>query len=812
MSSVDVSRTATSGSSSPKNKKKSGEPHRIYWQQWIANSNGSSPSDAQHQQEQRLSRRELITSSAAVRLSRSAKAADLTNLLRQTLKLPEPSEQLASAALENNMSIGVTPMMDGAQDCLVLVGTLYSLPRDYVQFEHELLQRTRNFSSDDTVGNATPVNTTDGSMYRSSSGGGDPFHVVRTLGSTESPLVARDQMDHYLKRFLQRAVADDDLVPIAAPLTSSISMDLSTRTIQPLPLPSMPRASTTTTTSSSSLGSTIRTTIAPKLQWYYVPAVVVPEGNVTGNRGTLIPNCVELDGYCTAMEDDNGSENDDDDDDSSSNSSSHVATESTWDCGSRRGEPLSQDDEDTHLLLTKFPWLVNHASSEITSSSTDAARKSDDRAVQQKLARENRLYEELSTSTTTPLQRVGGYLLKRDSRDKNVWRSVHCVLTDDYLWYVSRVYTRRTTTTSEPYRCAKHGRIKLTRALLLEPTADYAPLYRTPYAFEVVSTRGTSHVFRASSKQLQSKWILSLSERIVQSYESSLMEQAELIMADEYLARNRRTTALAVEPLWDAAVRVSNEHFDTGPDGSTVTGNDVREKAPSIGNSIGSVLRWGMEVAEFRDRCRFILSSMPAKTPVVAATTPQRRRFFTSRDPVERQASTSELTSPEPLNYITQEMIRASWDQASALLSRATSLALTFHVRSSLRHDNDDEPAKLSHAVDTLCRHVEYVITGSFRHGKDHCTKAPTTTPPALPPPPPPPPASLLNAVPSASATAAVRQVSTGSSSGDANSHHQEDGPPPADLFDHLLTEMQLLAAAADRRGHREAIETVPTT
>ena len=136
-------------------------------------------------------------------------------------------------------------------------------------------------------------------------------------------------------------------------------------------------------------------------------------------------------------------------------------------------------------------------------------------------------------------------------------------------------------------------------------------------------------------------------------------------------------------------------------------------------------------------------------------------------------------------------MIRITWDQAVALLARARSLALTLHVRSSImhRHGMDTEqqreadkvvesanpnitssrPFRLSHGIDTLCRHIDFVLTGL-----------------------------LDGSSPSSAQTKIFVEHGTSTTATTNISRQQEDGPPPDDLFDHLLTELQLLAASAD--------------
>jgi hypothetical protein len=143
-------------------------------------------------------------------------------------------------------------------------------------------------------------------------------------------------------------------------------------------------------------------------------------------------------------------------------------------------------------------------------------------------------------------------------------------------------------------------------------------------------------------------------------------------------------------------------------------------------------------------------------------------------------------------------MIRVTWDQATALLARARSLALALHVRSSImhRHDIDTEeqhhqpsttaentslhistqrPIRFSHGIDTLCRHIDFVLTGRLD----------ASSPSSLQP---------QTIVDQGSSTA-----TTNTTPATTNTNlQQEDGPPPDDLFDHLLTELQALAASAD--------------
>ena len=634
-----------------------GESHRVYWQQWI-----SAPSNGTTSPNER-SRRELITSSAAIRIAHTgAQAQDVTHLLRSTLKLGGGDKQTIVAANED--------LPEEERDSLVLVGTLYSLPRDTVQFEHELEEE----------------------LSRS-----DPYHVVRTLHPTEDPLEIRRRMEEHLKRLLEQSS------PSSRPVT--------------------------------------RTIISPKLQWFFVPAA--------NETNSLIPNCVELDGYCTSLEDeelfeyDADDDDDDDDDQVDDDVDSGVLQRSNEATATVSHDRCYDDDVD---MLARFPWLNDKKQDPTSALSADVDQRSSDFSVSENRSiRENRLFQQLSRSQAARRNRcLTGYLLKRSRKDPHIWRRVHCVLTDEYLWYVSRICTSQQGGTKTE-RYAKHGRIRLARALLLEPSADYVPLYRIPFAFEVVTGSGTSHWFRASSQSVQAQWIRALSERIVESFESSLMDQAELIMDDESLARSRRMMQLATEPLWEEMQNM-NVSPQTNSDGATMRRSMV---APFL----GAVLRWGIQVASYRECCRYIHNCLPAKKPVVVV----RRR------PSHEHATITTMSHPppEPMDPTIQGIIQSTWTRAAELLTEATRLALQMQP-------------KMPHSIETQSQHIDYIIHGRFR--SNSCDQSKERV--------------------------------------DSNRErlpvHSARDPPPADLFDHLLSELQALVGQVG--GEKDASGEIAAT
>jgi hypothetical protein len=597
---------------------KKGESQRIYWQQWLS----ANAANGGH------SRRELITSSAAIRISPdAAKAKDVTQLLRKTLDLSSLSNQRENAA---------------ASDALVLVGTLYSLPNDYVQFEHTLPTKAQQDSSSMTV--ITSCQS-------------DPFHVVKTLEPEDNPLATRDKMMEHLRRLQDSAPAG-------------------------------------------------RSIISPKLQWYFVPS------SQPSTPPSPIPSCIELDGYCTSMEEEEYASDEEDEDPYQRTASQQngekdetVVSDETI---------FSRDDPDT--LMFKALSCVDPQEMEVeTHSQVHAAleEKQHEETVKQ-LRRYIQI--QMTQSHSTAVSQISGYLMKQSHVDRHVWRRVHCVLTDDHLWYVTRMPYSPTKTF--PRVAKKHGRISLGRALLLEPNTDYSasPTYRIPNAFEVVSSRGTSHVFRAPSRALQRHWIQALSTKIMESFENSLMSQAELIVADESIARNKRLTSLAVDPLWNEIESESN----------------VRDK------SIASVLRIGMDISEYREQCRHIQAFFPAKNPVVvlseSSSASRARKTDTKPEPTPAH---------EPIDPKTKELVQATWDMATALLSKATNVAMEIQQGSDAK--------QISRSLEVLCRHVDYVITGQHRQ--------------------------LL--------------AEGGFEANGSSARQRNPDPPPIDLFDLLLAELQ---------------------
>jgi hypothetical protein len=557
---------------------------------------------------------------------------------------------------------------------------------------------------------------------------------VKTVAPDENPLQAQEKLEHYLVQYLVKAQnMATEATTNAVPMGTEEKMNIL-----------MPKN---------------RTVIAPKVQWYYVPSTSTPKG--TG--GSIIPNCVELDGYCTAAEDD---DNDDETGyDSRTLNSDSDSVNSRDDGDEKNGDVLfvnTVEERYQTILRSKFSWMNPETQQDMGVS--DETKKKFQR-LQQRSLREAYLREQLhSAQSRLSHNPLAGYLLKRDRKEPHAWRTVYCVVTEQHLWYVSRIYTYSTISQMPPafshaegpsvFRFAKHKRIRLTRALLLEPNPDYAPLCRTPYAFEIISGNGDSHVFRAMNKQQQTRWISVLQERIVQSFENSLLKSAELIMEDESLARNKRMEATAVDPLWNE-IRRQQPHNNN---------NNHEKKWMIAGRNAGKILRWGMDVARYRECCRTIQGMVAQK----------------------RYSATRSKSESRTISTVVEVKVHALWDYAADLLEQAMQIALSFHSPES----NESSPAttsatesSLPSSIDTLCQYIDFVITGRFHLGKSRYASSPSI------PPETPPPLPLIT----------PRARTTSSSSNFSHSSETEPNDlPPADLFDHLLAELQSIAVASD--------------
>mmetsp|Transcript_22118 Transcript_22118/g.32669 ORF Transcript_22118/g.32669 Transcript_22118/m.32669 type:complete len:512 (-) Transcript_22118:116-1651(-) len=392
-----------------------------------------------------------------------------------------------------------------------------------------------------------------------------PFHLVRTLQGEENPLQVRDCMQRVL--------------------------DTKYKMLQQ---------------------SSISSTIAPKFQWFFVQEGK-PDSETHPGSVNTIPHWIDLDGYCTTMEEEDfESEEDDEEEDGI----------------------YSQGQESAYSDLMEIP-LTNREEKLQLESSTRCSKYR---------TKQLQRHKQLAMYRTDHNRSISGYLWKQSHQDDHVWRKVHCVLSEDYLWYVTRVRSTADV--------AYHGRISLNRALLID--------HHHKGSWEIVSASGRAHLFQAKAVRTKHNWMTCLKECIQDCQDNQLLQQAELIVSDETVARNKRVFQHCL-------------------------------------NTDGLLYHkeWVLQVASYRELCRHIQQRLPSKTLVILTRSSSSKGSSTSLE---------ETNVDEEL----QSMIGDAWELAADLLN---------HVNSTITKNSDtsnrQSPSRCN--LETLCRHIDYILTGRMQ-------------------------------------------------------------------------------------------------
>lgn len=703
------------GSAPPATKPQS---HRVYWQQRLSG-NGSSSSVNGN------SNNNLITGSAAVKISHSARACDLTNLLRKTLRLGNNGNGGDSSGASSG----------NRKDSLVLVGTLRSVPTDYVRFEHEQephsSQNSENVPSD-IVNDGGSISSTITSTSIM-----EDFHVVKTLEANDPCLsVLQDMKAHLLER--QRA------------------MDLKISKLREAATPTMRNV------------LSLRPTIAPQTRWYFVPDTTPAKSS---SKQPTMSSCLELDGYVTSFDED---ESDDDEYDCNSE------TDPQGNGDDSDSEAVHGDDED--LLRRAIAPFADESDNEDDSeeknyllkgidegSATRRRRRRRATPTAEKKAREWRRYLQISQShaatdkSNTATSTLAGFLLKRSSKDPHVWKRHYCVLTQDDFWYVPRLVRPDEFKPSEEEEspsfppqnfddthdfemrtieiAPSHGRILLAEATLLGPFQ--AETRRD--GFELVSGDGKTHKFRACSTTVSAgaatvasiasakEWQRMIRTRIRDALENSMTKHAELLLSEETVARNDRWRNF----LLDEKEMEIPSLLKNGVDSSLGSSSSLRSR----------VIRFGLDVAEYKQGCRQIQTLLWA-------------------DMAGRTSSSSAAMGA------IKKLLKELWREASTLLDHAIKLNTTIVGKTSATSSTTkhNTPGPHRRGLETLCHHIEYVITQKRRRPSQASVKE----------------------------SASNESLATSETSGSRDRKHRVDyphqrDPPPIDLFDLLWNELRTL-------------------
>jgi hypothetical protein len=150
--------------------------------------------------------------------------------------------------------------------------------------------------------------------------------------------------------------------------------------------------------------------IAPKLQWFYIP----------GDPSSPILKHLELDGYATTMEEEDMEDDNNDDDD---NTSDHRII----------------DFESDYIDPMGMPWLERDS----TVSEKNSLSEQDAKTLKQWQRWQQ--FRILARNIAEPYvgYRMSGYLCKQSQVDSNVWRRVFCLVSEEYLWFVTRRKSHR---------------------------------------------------------------------------------------------------------------------------------------------------------------------------------------------------------------------------------------------------------------------------------------------------------------------------------------------------------------------------------
>lgn len=115
-----------------------------------------------------------------------------------------------------------------------------------------------------------------------------------------------------------------------------------------------------------------------------------------------------------------------------------------------------------------------------------------------------------------------GYLLKRSSKDPNLWRKRYCMVSDNF-WCVD----------------ARRKDSPRARSIILTPSMsilDHSPSLDYPLCFVLHDNAGT-HFFRAPTQLEHQIWIDEVRSRIILARDSEAIKMADIIIGDEEVAK-----------------------------------------------------------------------------------------------------------------------------------------------------------------------------------------------------------------------------------------------------------------------------------
>ena len=508
----DIMNSSSISSLSPRRQ----ESHRVYLQQIISQPDHVTQitikSGQQHHETS------VNTTSAAVRLTSSARTEDVTKLLRQKFGLPPLAVQnkmknsdgkgsLSSsgsaskldkiaAVLQRQRSsekrVQKRPHDPMKYDTIVIVASCF-LPKGFIRFEHErpVAPIAGNINMGDDMNYAA---------YHLNQGS-EAFNLFQTLSPDDNPLIVKDELYQRIQRIQEEALVVYGSWQAASPENESITS-------------SKP-------TSSNARSPPRRFRKPPVIRLFFMPCHNSGVSNAT----------IDIEGYCTDVEDD------------------------SEDCQeSNTNLQKGMVEQEPNTKQNKQPsWKNEVASTYIKNNNENMLRALQLSNEQKRLVKERNLLATLSAlEVSSGNDCITGYLLKQSKRDENVWKRVHCVLPNaQQFWYVYRVkneylhdilllnedecgnrsYSTMPSSNGKNIMATRsvgtHGVIYLNGTYLIEAMDNNSPVAGIPNTFQMITKDGEIHTFRASSRNAYLKWMDCISKSIVQCQENSFLEHAE---------------------------------------------------------------------------------------------------------------------------------------------------------------------------------------------------------------------------------------------------------------------------------------------
>ena len=457
----DITRSLTASSSST-TKPRRQEPHRVYIQKKHPNKHC------------------ITNNSTAIRFTDTTVAQDVTDLIRSKLGLKRKSRRSATTNEDQNISNTNNRYFNG--DKLILVGIITGLQRNVIYFEAEHLlgkqQRQRQHlveredDDDDKISSRV-----------------DPINIVRTLLPTDNPLHVRDEMIKHLRK--------------------RQSMFKTSRNSH--------SRSHHSNANNKQKQQNVHHTMT---MWFFQPGDdKTVDGNDKDQESYL--DYVELNGYCSGMDDSSVSSNEcstDDDDDNLEES------------------PKSSNDSNKIQFWNEGDYGYSCL---LSSSSSSTPHKNKKYPLSKERYYHDRCIQSIENSTSNKSKNFykEGYLYKRSRLDPNIWKKVYCVLTQTDLWYISRVILSKNNKTKKQ----KYRHISLSNALLI-PNNTTSTI---PNKIEICTARGDVYYFRtANDENIHKFWVEAIENYIKICSENSYLHLAELIMSEEEWFKCNRSSSV----------------------------------------------------------------------------------------------------------------------------------------------------------------------------------------------------------------------------------------------------------------------------